>query len=157
MQLQELLYKGYIRPSASHWGALVLRVADKDIPKIMFRTRYGYYEFLVMSFGLTNALAIFMDFMNRILHEFLDKFVVLFIDDVLINSKSEQEHDKYLRIIFETLRKSQLYTKFSKCEFRLENVAFLGHYVFKEGASMHPKKIQFVSECVAPAEECVRY
>ena len=82
-----------------------------------------------------------MDLMNRIFHEFLDKFVVVFIDDVLINSKSEEEHDEHLRIIFEMLRKNQLYAKFSKCEFCLENVAFLGHYVSKEGASMDPTKI----------------
>lgn len=103
-----------------------LRVGDKDIPKAAFSTPYGHYEFTVMLFGLANASAIFMDLMNRIFHEFLDKFVLLFIDDILIYSKSEEEHDEHLSIILETLRQNQLYAKFSKCEFRLEKSSIFG-------------------------------
>ena len=103
-----------------------LRIADEDIPKTAFRTRYGHYEFTVMPFGFTNAPAIFMDLMN---HQYLDKFVVVFIDDILVYSKSREEHAEHLRSILATLRENQLYVKFSKCEFWLEKVAFLGHFV----------------------------
>ena len=120
-----------------HSGDHQLRVADKDVPKTAFRTHYSYYEFIVMSFGLN----IFMDLMNRLFHEFLDKFVVVFIDDIPMYSRNEVEHDEHFKIILETLRKDQLYAKISKCEFHLEKVAFLGHYVAKEGVSVDPAKI----------------
>ncbi|GJV11612.1 putative reverse transcriptase domain-containing protein [Tanacetum coccineum] len=94
-----------------------LRVREQDISKTAFRTRYGHYEFLVMPFGLTNAPAVFMDLMNRIFHEYLDKFVIVFIDDILVYSKSEEEHERHLRIVLEILRQKKLYAKFSKCEF----------------------------------------
>ncbi|GJW20980.1 putative reverse transcriptase domain-containing protein [Tanacetum coccineum] len=106
-----------------------LRVREQDISKTAFRTRYGHYEFLVMPFGLTNAPAVFMDLMNRIFHEYLDKFVIVFIDDILVYSKSEEEHEQHLRIVLEILRQKKLYAKFSKCEFWLQQVAFLGHIV----------------------------
>ncbi|MCI12158.1 retrotransposon protein, partial [Trifolium medium] len=110
-QLEELLEKKFIRPSVSPWGAPVLLVKKKDgsmrlvkaedVPKTAFRTRYGHYEYTVMPFGVTNAPAIFMDYMNRIFHPFLDKFVVVFIDDILIYSKSEDEHREHLRIVLQ--------------------------------------------------------
>ena len=90
------------------------------MPKTAFRTRYGHYEFLVMSFGLTNAPAAFMDLMNRVFRPFLDRFVIVFIDDILVYSKSEDEHAKHLRFMLQTLRDHRLYAKFSKCEFWLE-------------------------------------
>nr|GFB94083.1 putative reverse transcriptase domain-containing protein [Tanacetum cinerariifolium] len=102
----------------------LLRVKEQDISKTAFRTRYGHYEFLVMPFGLTNALVVFMDLMNRIFHEFLDKFVIVFIDDILVFSKSKEEHEDHLRTVLQTLRQEKLYAKFSKCEFWLSSVAF---------------------------------
>ncbi|KAL5570693.1 hypothetical protein UlMin_020290 [Ulmus minor] len=201
-QLQELLDKGFIRPSYSPWGAPVLfvkkkdgtmrmcidyrelnkvtiknkyplpriddlfdqlqgaavfskidlrsgyhqlSVREKDIPKTAFRTRYGHYEFLVMPFGLTNAPAAFMDLMNRVFRNYLDKFVVVFIDDILIYSKSKEEHEEHLRNTLDTLKKNKLYAKFKKCEFWLEKVGFLGHIVSRDGISVDPSKTEAVS------------
>ncbi|GJY61420.1 putative reverse transcriptase domain-containing protein [Tanacetum coccineum] len=143
-QLKELSDKGFIRPSSSPWGALVLfvkkridrssvyskidlrsgyhqlRVREEDIPKMAFKTRYGHYEFQVMPFGLTNAPSVFMDLMNRVCKTFLDKFVIVFIDDILIYSKNKKEHEEHLKAIPELLKKEEeLYAKFSKCEFWL--------------------------------------
>ncbi|KAJ6810578.1 uncharacterized protein M6B38_103615 [Iris pallida] len=106
-----------------------VKVKKEDIPKTAFRTRYGHYEFLVMPFGLTNAPAIFMDLMNRVFYQYLDKFVIVFIDDILIYSKSEEEHEKHLRIVLQTLREEKLYAKLSKCEFWLDQIPFLGHII----------------------------
>ncbi|GMP38778.1 hypothetical protein CsSME_00009908 [Camellia sinensis var. sinensis] len=174
IQLQELLDKGFIRPSTSPWGALALfskmkdgtlrlcidyrklnqvtvknkypmphidnmfdqlkrsrcfskidfrsgyhqlRVREDDIPKTAFRTRYGHYEFLVMPFGLTNTPTVFMDLMNRIFRDFLDRFVVIFVDDILIYSPSEEEHEEHLQVVLELLRAHKLYAQFGKCEF----------------------------------------
>ncbi|GJU57322.1 putative reverse transcriptase domain-containing protein [Tanacetum coccineum] len=185
-QLQELLEKGFIRPSSSPWGAPVLFVKKKDgsfricidyrklnkltiknrylLPRIddlfdqlygssvyskinlwsgyhqlrihkedilitAFRTRYGHYEFQVMPFGLTNALAVFMDLMNRVCKPYLDKFVIVFIDDILIYSKNKEEHGKHLKTILNLLRSEKLYAKFSKCDFWLDSVQFLGHVI----------------------------
>jgi hypothetical protein len=185
-QLQELLDKGFIRPSISLWGASVLfvkkkdglmrmcidyrelnkvtiknryplpriddlldqlqgvrvfskvdlcsgyhqvRVKEEDIPKTAFRTRYGQYEFLVMSFGLTNAPAVFMDTMKRVFHDYLDQFTVVFIDDILIYSKTSEEHKEHLRKVLERLRSEKLYAKLEKCEFWLDSVSFLGHVI----------------------------
>ena len=97
-----------------------MRIRSGDVPKTAFRTRYGHYEFLVISFGLTNAPAAFMDLMNRVFRPFLDRFVIIFIDDILVYSKSEDEHAKHLRFVLQTLRDHRLYAKFSKCEFWLE-------------------------------------
>ena len=94
-----------------------------------FRTRYGHYEFLVMPFGLTNAPAAFMNLMNRVFRPFLDLFVVVFIDDILVYSKDREDHDTHIRVVLETLRKEQLFAKMSKCEFLLREVFFLGHIV----------------------------
>nr|GFB71394.1 putative reverse transcriptase domain-containing protein [Tanacetum cinerariifolium] len=116
-----------------------LRVKEQDISKTAFRTRYGHYEFFVMPFSLTNAPAIFMDLMNRVFHEFLDKFVIVF-DDILVFSKSKEEHEDHLRTVLQILRQEKLYAKFSKCEFWLSSVAFLGHIVSVEGITMDPAK-----------------
>ncbi|GJV18797.1 putative reverse transcriptase domain-containing protein [Tanacetum coccineum] len=123
-----------------------LRVREQDISKTAFRTRYGHYEFLVMPFGLTNAPAVFMDLMNRIFHEYLDKFVIVFIDDILVYSKSEEEHEQHLRIVLEILRQKKLYAKFSKCEFWLQQVAFLGHIVSADGIIMDPSKGEAITK-----------
>ncbi|KAA0050197.1 pol protein [Cucumis melo var. makuwa] len=202
VQLQELLDKGFIRPSVSPWGAPVLfvkkkdgsmrlcidyrelnkvtvknryplpriddlfnqlqratvfskidlrsgyhqlRIRDSDIPKTAFRSRYEHYEFIVMSFGLTNAPTVFMDLMNRVFKDFLDTFVIVFIDDILIYSKTEAEHEEHLHQVLETLRANRLYAKFSKCEFWLKKVSFLGHVVSSEGVSADPAKIEAVT------------
>ncbi|GJY47263.1 putative reverse transcriptase domain-containing protein [Tanacetum coccineum] len=110
-----------------------LRVREEDIPKTAFRTRYGHYEFQVMPFGLTNAPAVFMDLMNRVCKPYLDKFVIVFIDDILIYSKNKQEHAEHLKLILELLKKEQLYAKFSKCEFWIPKVQFLGHVIDSQG------------------------
>ena len=121
-----------------------LRVRDTDIPKTAFRTRYGHYEFMVMPFGLTNAPAAFMDLMHRIFQPYLDQFVVVFVDDILIYSQSEWEHEYHLRIVLQLLRDHQLYAKFSKCEFWLTEVRFLGHVVSASGVSVDPEKVEAV-------------
>jgi hypothetical protein len=206
-QVQELLSKGFIRPSSSPWGAPVLfvkkkdgsmrmcidyrelnkvtvknkyplpriddlfdqlqgatyfskidlrsgyhqvQVREKDIPKTAFRTRYGHYEFMVMPFGLTNAPAIFMDLMNRVCSQFLDRSVIVFIDDVLIYSKSEEDHRRHLREVLETLRVEKLYAKFSKCEFWLREIQFLGHLIGESGIKVDPAKIEAIKAWEAP-------
>ncbi|GKA10532.1 putative reverse transcriptase domain-containing protein [Tanacetum coccineum] len=115
-----------------------LRVYEVDILKTAFRTRYGHFEFTVMPFGLTNAPTIFMDLMNRVYKPYLDKFVIVFIDDILIYSKSKEEHEVHLKIILELLEKEKSYAKFSKCEFWLKEVQFLGHVVNKDGIHVDP-------------------
>nr|GFD01146.1 putative reverse transcriptase domain-containing protein [Tanacetum cinerariifolium] len=118
--------------------------------KTAFRTRYGHYEFLVMPFGLTNAPAVIMDLMNRIFHEFLDEFVIVFIDDILVFSKSKEEHEDHLRTVLQTLRQEKLYAKFSKCEFWLSSVAFLGHIVSAEGITMDLTKVEAITKWPRP-------
>ncbi|KAI3813313.1 hypothetical protein L1987_18033 [Smallanthus sonchifolius] len=206
-QLQELLDKGFIRPSFSPWGAPILfvkkkdgsfhmcidyrelnkltvknryplpriddlfdqlqgatcfskidlrsgyhqlRVLEEDIPKTAFRTRYGHYEFVVMPFGLTNAPAVFMDLMNRVCRHYLDQFVIVFIDDILIYSRTKADHEKHLKLILELLKKEQLYAKFSKCEFWLREVQFLGHVINNKGMHVDPSKIEAVKNWNAP-------
>ncbi|GJQ98521.1 putative reverse transcriptase domain-containing protein [Tanacetum coccineum] len=181
-QLEELSDKGFIRPSFSPWGALVLfvkkndglfrmcidyrelnkltidlrsgyhqlRVREEDIPKTAFRTRYGHYEFQVMPFGLTNAPAVFMDFMNRVCKPFLDKFVIFFIEDILIYYKNKKEHEKHLKAILELLKKDELYAKFSKCEFWLPNVQFLSHVIDNQGIHVDPAKIESIKDWASP-------
>ena len=207
VQLQELLDKGFIRPSTSPWGAPVLfakkknktlrlcvdyrqlnrvtiknryplpriddlfdqlrgarvyskidlrtgyhqlRVRDTDIPETAFRTRYGHYEFTVMPFGLTNAPTAFMDLMHRIFQPYLDQFVVVFVDDILIYSQTEWEHEYHLRIVLQLLRDHQLYAMFSKCEFWLTEVRFLGHVVSASGVSVDPEKVEAVMSWERP-------
>ncbi|KAA3473169.1 gag-pol polyprotein [Gossypium australe] len=158
-QLQELTDKGFTRPSFSHWGAPVLfvkkkdesmrlcidyrqlnklRVKESDVSETAFRTRYGNYDFLVMPFGLTNASAIFMDLMNQIFRSYLDKFVVVFIDDILVYSRGEIEHAEHLRTVLHTLKDKKLFAKFSKSEFWLREVRFLGHIVFGDDIRVGP-------------------
>nr|KYP43137.1 Retrovirus-related Pol polyprotein from transposon 17.6 [Cajanus cajan] len=121
-----------------------IRVKEGDIPKIDFRTRYGHYEYVVMPFGVTNAPAVFMDYMNRIFRPFLDKFVVVFIDDILIYSRTPEEHGEHLRLVLEILKAKQLYAKLSKCEFWLDEVKFLGHVISAEGIVVDPAKVESV-------------
>ncbi|GJS58849.1 putative reverse transcriptase domain-containing protein [Tanacetum coccineum] len=202
-QLQELLERGFIRPSVSPWGAPVLfvkkkdgsmrlcidyrelnritvrnryplpriddlfdqlqgakffskidlrsgyhqlRVKEQDVSKTAFRTRYGHYEFHVMPFGLTNAPAIFMDLMNRVFHEYLDRFVIVLIDEILVYSKTREEHKDHLCIVLEILRQKKLYAKFSKCDFWLGKVVFLGHIVSTDGITMDPAKVEAITK-----------
>ena len=123
-----------------------LRIKDADVHKTTFKTRYGHYEFLVMSFGLTNAPAAFMALMNRVFQPYVDQFVVVFIDDILVYSKDREDHDTHLRVVLETLRKEQLYAKLSKCEFWLREVSFLGHIISEEGIRVDLKKIEVIIE-----------
>ncbi|GKA93158.1 putative reverse transcriptase domain-containing protein [Tanacetum coccineum] len=127
-----------------------LRVRDEDIPKTAFRTRYGHYEFQVMPFGLTNAPAVFMDLMNRVCKPYLDKFVIVFIDDILIYSRNKEEHANHLRIILELLKKEKLYAKFSKCDFWIRIVQFLGHLIDSQGLHVDPAKIEAVKNWTSP-------
>ncbi|KAJ9544711.1 hypothetical protein OSB04_024418 [Centaurea solstitialis] len=206
-QLQELLEKGFIRPSCSPWGAPILfvkkkdgsqrmcidyrelnkltvknryplpriddlfdqlqgaswfskidlrsgyhqmRVKEEDIEKTAFRTRYGHYEFVVMPFGLTNAPAAFMDLMNRVCRPMLDRSVIVFIDDILVYSKTKDDHDAHLREVLETLKKEKLYAKFSKCDFWLREVQFLGHVVNEKGILVDPAKISAITHWEVP-------
>ncbi|GJS69081.1 putative reverse transcriptase domain-containing protein [Tanacetum coccineum] len=206
-QLQELSYKGFIRPSSSSWGAPILfvkkkdgsfrmcidyrelnkltvknrypllriddlfdqlqgssiysridlrsgyhqlRVREQDIPKTAFQTRYGHYEFQVMPFGLTNAPAVFMDLMNRVCKPYLDKFIIVFIDDILIYSKDKKEHEEHLKAILELLKKEKLYAKFSKCEFWIPKVQFLGHVIDSRGIHVDPAKIESIKDWASP-------
>ncbi|GJU40629.1 putative reverse transcriptase domain-containing protein [Tanacetum coccineum] len=127
-----------------------LRIREEDIPITAFRTRYGHYEFQVMPFGLTNAPAVFMDLMNRVCKPYLDKFVIVFIDDILIYSKNKEEHEEHLKIILELLKKEQLYAKFSKCDFWLESVQFLGHVINNKGVHVDPAKVEAIRNWSAP-------
>nr|CAD40090.2 OSJNBb0012A12.12 [Oryza sativa Japonica Group] len=206
-QVDDLLQKGYIRPSSSPWGAPVifvekkdhtqrmcvdyralndvtiknkyplpriddlfdqlkgatvfskidlrsgyqqLRIKEEDIPKTAFTTRYGLFEYTVMSFGLTNAPTIFMNLMNKVFMEYLDKFVVVFIDDILIYSRTKEEHEEHLRLALEKLREHQLYAKFSKCEFWLSEVKFLGHVISAGGVAVDPSNVEFITNWKQP-------
>ncbi|GJS28179.1 putative reverse transcriptase domain-containing protein [Tanacetum coccineum] len=123
-----------------------LRIKEEDIPITAFRTRYGHFEFQVMPFGLTNAPAVFMDLMNRVCKPYLDKFVIMFIDDILVYSKEEEEHRKHLKIILELLKKERLYTKFLKCDFWLDSVQFLGHVLDRSDVHVDPAKIKAIEK-----------
>jgi hypothetical protein len=125
-------------------------VRPEDIPKTTFTTRYGLYEYLVMSFGLTNAPAHFTYLMNSIFMPELDKFVVVFIDDILIYSKSKKEQATHLRVVLTRLREHKLYAKFSKCEFWLDQVPFLGHILSAEGVVVDPSKVKDILEWKPP-------
>ena len=112
--------------------------------KTAFKTQYEHYQFPIMPFGLTNALAAFMDLLNLVFRPYLDQFVVVFIDDILVYSKGREDHDMHLHVVLEILRKEQLYAKLSKCEFWLGEVTFLGYVISKEGIRVDPKKIEVI-------------
>jgi hypothetical protein len=121
-----------------------LKIQTEDVPKTAFTTRYGLYEFLVMSFGLTNAPTYFMNLMNKIFMEYLDQFVVVFINDILVYSKNEEAHEDHVRLVLQKLRDSRLYAKFSKCDFWLKEVAFLGHIITDGGIKVDLGKISWI-------------
>nr|GEY01634.1 putative reverse transcriptase domain-containing protein [Tanacetum cinerariifolium] len=156
-QLKELSEKGFIRPRSSVYSKIdlrsvyhQLRVHEEDIPKTAFRTRYGHYEFQVMPFGLTNASTLFIDLMNRVCKPYLDEFVIIFIDDILIYSKNKKEHEEHLKAIQELLKKEELYAKFSKCEFWIPKVQFLDHVIDSQGNHMDPAKIEPIKDWASP-------
>jgi hypothetical protein len=128
-----------------------MKIRPSDIPKTTFSTRYGLYEFTVMSFGLTNASAYFMNLMNKVFMEYLDKFIVVFIDDILINSKNDSEHEEHLRMVQQKLRDNQLYAKFTKCDFWLDEVHFLGHIISKGGIAIDPAKVTTIMDWKIPS------
>ncbi|XP_071906063.1 uncharacterized protein [Coffea arabica] len=131
-------------------GYYQLLIKQEDVPKTAFNSRYGHFEFAVMPFGLTNAPAAFMDLMHRVFKPYLDRFVVVFIDDILVYSKTREEHEQHLKLVLQTLRDHQLYAKFSKCEFWLEKISFLGHVISKEGITVDPAKVEAVAEWKRP-------
>eukprot|EP00253_Pinus_taeda_P003649 PITA_03649 len=166
-----MLDNGYIGPSVSPWGAPELfmkkkygtlrlcidsrklnkvRIKEEDIFKTVFRTRCGHYEFVVVTFGLTNAQATFMCLMNNVLCPYLDKFVIVFINDILVYFKNEEEHAKHLATVLRFLREHQLYSKLNKCSFFQTEVHYLGHVVSKDGIVVDPEKIRSIMEWVAP-------
>nr|GEU33640.1 reverse transcriptase domain-containing protein [Tanacetum cinerariifolium] len=175
-QLRELSEKGFIRPSSSPWEAPILIddlfdqlqgfsvyskidlwsgyhqlcIREEDIPITAFRTRYGHYEFQVMPFGLTNAPAVFVDLMNRVCKPYLDKFVIVFIDDILIYSKNKEEHGEHLKAILNLLRSEKLYAKFTKCDFWINSVQFLGHVIDSNRVYVDPAKIKAIKNWTAP-------
>ncbi|GJZ15764.1 putative reverse transcriptase domain-containing protein, partial [Tanacetum coccineum] len=157
-QLQELLERGFIRPNGVKFFSKIdlrlgyhqPRVKEQDISKTAFRSRYGHYEFFVTPFGLTSALAVFMDLMNRVFLEYLDRFVIVLIDDILVYSKTREEHEDHLGVILEILRQKKPYAKFSKCDFWLGKVAFLGHIVSADGISMDPVKVETITKWPRP-------
>ncbi|GKB90808.1 putative reverse transcriptase domain-containing protein [Tanacetum coccineum] len=115
-----------------------------------FRARCGHYEFQVMPFGLTNAPAVFVDLMNRVCKPYLDKSLIVFIDDILIYSKNKKEHKEHLKAIMELLKKEELYAKFSKCEFWIPKVKFLGHVIDSQGIHVDPTKIESIKDWASP-------
>jgi hypothetical protein len=129
-----------------------LRIRPLDIPKTTFITKYGLYEFTVMSFGLTNALAFFMNLMNSVFMDYLNKFVVVFIDDILVYSQSEEEHVDHLKMVLQRLWEHQLYAKLSKCEFWINEVMFLGHIINKDGLAVDLKKVANILNRKAPID-----
>ncbi|GJT58151.1 putative reverse transcriptase domain-containing protein [Tanacetum coccineum] len=167
-QLKELSDKGFIRPRSSPWGALVLFVKKKDgsfqmcidyreLNKLTVKNLYPlpriddlFDQLQVMPFGLTNAPAVFMDLMNRVCKPYLDKFVIVFIDDILIYSKNEQKHEEHLKLILKLLKKEELYAKFSKCKFWIPKVQFLGHVIDSQGIHVDPAKIESIKDWASP-------
>src|SRR4030095_9950733 len=131
-------------------GYWQLRVAEKDVPKTAFNTRYGKYEFLVMPFGLTNAPATFQTLMNSILRPYIDKFVLVYLDDILVYSNSEEEHLEHLKLVFDALRKYQLYARLQKCVFDQQKVEFCGHLVEQGIVQVLDSKIKVIKEWPQP-------
>jgi hypothetical protein len=129
-----------------------VRIKDEDINKTTFRTRYGHYKFVVIPFSLTNTPTTFMCLMNNIFSQYLDKFVVVFVDDILAYSKMEQEHDEHLRIVLQTLRKHKMYAKFDKCDFYKKEIQYLGHVISTKGIVVDPEKIKSIIEWSVPKD-----
>jgi hypothetical protein len=127
-----------------------VRIKEEDIHKIAVRTRYGHYEFVVVAFGLTNAPTIFMCLMNGIFINYLDKFVIVLLDDILIYSNSEEEHEHHLRLVLQVLREHQLYAKMSKCSFYQKKIHYLGHIISKQGITVDLEKIEAIRGCSMP-------
>jgi hypothetical protein len=123
-----------------------VRIKDEYIHKTVLRTRYGHYEFVVVQFGITNAPTTFMCLMNNVLSRFLDIFVLVFIDDILIYSKNREEHEEHLKIVLQVLREHQLYAKFIKCDFFHKQVHYLGHVISEEGVAIDPHKIKSIMD-----------
>ncbi|GKE01231.1 putative reverse transcriptase domain-containing protein, partial [Tanacetum coccineum] len=123
---------------------------EGDIPKTAFRTRYGHYKFQVMPFGLTKSPTVFINLMNHVCKPYLDKFVMVFIDDILIYSKNKEEHEEHLKLILELLKKGELYAKFSKCEFWIPKVQFLSHEIDSQGIYVDPAKIESIKDWASP-------
>ncbi|WMV41738.1 hypothetical protein MTR67_035123, partial [Solanum verrucosum] len=136
-QLQGVSYFSNIDLRSDYYQ---LRMKEDDIMKRTFRTRYGHSEFLVMLFGLTNAPPTFMDLLNRVFRQYIDMFVIVFMDDILIYSRSEDEHADHLRILLQVLKEKQVFAKFSKCEFWLRSVAFIGHIIYGKGIDVDPRR-----------------
>jgi hypothetical protein len=207
LQLEELMKKGYMRPSVSPWGAPVLflkkkdgalrlcinfrelnkvtvknkyplsriddlfdqlkdakifskidlrsgyhqvRIKDEDISKTVFRTRYGNYEFTLVPFGLSNAPVVFMCLMNGVFRDYLENFVIVFLDDILVYSKLKEENEQHLRMVLWVLRENQLYAKLIKCSFYQEHIHYLGHIISKDGIVVYPEKIEAIREWSVP-------
>jgi hypothetical protein len=127
-----------------------MKIRPSDISKTDFSTRYELYEFTIMSFGLTNAPAYFMNLMNKVFMEYLDIFVVVFIDNILIYSKSESDHEEHLRLVLQKLRDNQLYAKYSKCEYWIGGVPILGHTISNGGTSVDPAKVKEIMAWSVP-------
>jgi hypothetical protein len=127
-----------------------LRIKEDDVPKTAFKTRFGHYEFTVLPFGLTNAPGVFMSLMNGVFREYLDKFVQVFIDDILIYSRTTEEHDEHLRLVLQCLREHKLYGKLSKCSFYQSRIHYLGHVISGEGIAVDPAKVEAIMEWPAP-------
>jgi hypothetical protein len=128
-----------------------MKIRPSDIPKTAFSTRYGLYELIVMSFGLTNAPAYFMNLMNKVFMEYLDRFIMVFIDDILIYSKNDSDHEEHLRLVLQKLRDNQLYAKYSKCEFWIDEVPFHGHIISNGGISVDPAKVKEIMAWSIPS------
>ena len=130
-----------------------MRIKDEDIHKTTFRTRYGHYELVVVPFGLINAASTFMCLMNNVFSRYLDKFVLVFLDDILVYSKNEEEHEEHLRLTLQFLREHQLYAKLSKCDFYRDRIQYLGHIISEEGISVDPDKIEAITNWPTPRNE----
>jgi hypothetical protein len=131
-----------------------IKIRASDIPMTTFSTRYGLYEYLVMSFGLTNAPAYFMYLMNSVFMPELDKFVMVFIDDILVCSRNEEEHSGHLHVVLQHLREHRLYAKLSKCDFWLKEIKFLGHTISQDGIAVDPDRVQEVMNWKPPTTVC---
>ena len=127
-----------------------IRLKEGDIQITAFRTRYGQYEYLETSFGLAGALGCFQTLMNNIFRPYLDKFALVYLDDILIYSKTKEEHLRHLKIVMNILRKNKLYGKLSKCAFLAKNIEYLGNIICREGIKMNPKKIDAIRQWEPP-------